>query len=321
MAKSERKFSKKLALTVAIPAVVMIVIIAVLGVSFAWFSDSVTAQIATINMSVADIFVMEFVISEDTQVYDPDNNLSYIYEGQTAFDSSGLLITDTHATEKGLVGAQRVSYMNDRAFIAPFNLRLDTDGWTVAFTAKISNVSITNTTVGEDGEVTHKVAPITIPTPTTDADSQDAVTLTEEDVKLGFTWYIKDSFNRLYTPYGTMNNIVPTTSATVTPALNVNNWEVPILNSGFVAAFDGGEDEYNYSFNIVFAPEILYWQQYGSTDVYNQTAQDIYGDSSVDGGFKSTKWNAINKYSSQVYSGSTYRFTVVLTVDSAVKGE
>ena len=311
MAKEGKKFNKKLALTVAIPALVMAVIIAVIGVSFAWFTDSVTAEIATINLSVAEMFVMEFVLDEQT-LTNPETMQNYIYEGQTAYDNAGMLVTDVHASEQlGFTsGASYVSYMNDKAFVAPFNLRLDTEGYKVAFSCKITNVSISNSS-------SQNISPIVLPT---DNDTKDDLTddLTEEDIKLGFTWYIKDSENSLYTPFGTIPNIVYTREDTIEPALDIENWSVPVLNENFVASHDGSEG-YNYTFNIVFAPEILYWQQYGSVDVYNQTATQIYGDANVDGGFRSTKWNAINKYSSQVYSGSTYKFTVVLTVDSVVK--
>jgi predicted ribosomally synthesized peptide with SipW-like signal peptide len=311
MAKDGKKFNKKLALTVAIPALIMVVIMGVVGVSFAWFTDSVTAEIATINLSVAEVFVMEFVLDEQT-LTNPETRQNYIYEGQTAYDSNGMLVTDVHANEqRGLTstsGASYVSYMNDSAFVAPFNLRLDTEGYRVDFGCKITGVNISNPN-------NQNISAIVLPS---DNDTPENVALTEEDIKLGFTWYIKDAQNRLYTPYGTIQNIVPTRNNTTVPALDVANWDVPILNTGFVASHDGSEG-YNYTFNIVFAPEVLYWQQYGATSVYNQTAKDVYGDADVDGGYKSQKWNAINKYSSQIYSGSTYKFTVVLTVDSAVK--
>ena len=39
-----------------------------------------------------------------------------------------------------------------------------------------------------------------------------------------------------------------------------------------------------------------------------------YKDAQGNSLFKSDKWNAINRYSSIIYSGSTYSFTVLLTV-------
>ncbi len=308
MASSNKKFNKKLALTVAIPAIIMAVIIAVIGVSFAWFSDTAVAQIATINMTVGDVFVMDFVLDKSMQFNQP-------YHGQTACDSEGRLVTAVHAAEKGYAdgSAQYNTYMNDRAYSAPFNLRLDTFGHQVAFSCKITGVDIRN---GKNEAIT----PIILPGNNGTLDNPDD-DLEEEDIKLGFTWFIRGADNKLYTPYGTIQDMdAVTDSSTTIPSINIENaalWQVPVLNSGFQAA--AGEDGTpNFTFNIVFAPEILYWQQYGSTNFYNQTAVDVYGDSSVDGGFKSAKWNAINKYSSQVYSGSTYTFTVVLTVESVI---
>lgn len=318
MAKEGKKFNLKLALTVAIPALIMVVIIGVIGVSFAWFTDSVTAEIATINLSVADVFVMEFVLNENTQE-NPNTHSNYIYSGQTAFDNNGLLVSEVHANEvKGLTessGATYVSYMNDKAFVAPFDLRLDTEGYTVSFGCVISSVNIT--------PKSESIASIVLPTNNgTEGDTTDD--LSEEDIKLGFTWYIKNNSNNYYyTPYGTFNGLNPTNQSTGAGAhsINVADWTVPVLNTGFITSFDG-DTGYNFTFNIVFAPEILFWQQYGKNaeagvsgvKEYNQNASQVYGEV-----YRSDKWNAINKYSSQVYSGSTYRFTVVLTVDSAVK--
>ena len=293
MAKEGKKFNKKLALTVAIPALIMVVIIGVVGVSFAWFSDSVSADIATINLTTADVFMMEFVV---------DGTAQAIYSGQTAFDSNGLLVTEVRGAEKALQGAALTSYLNDVAFVAPFNLRMDTEGHNISFDCKITNVNI--------AKAESTLAPIVLP-------GDD---LTESDIKLGFTWYIRGGNNDYYTPYGTRKGLVPTQSDTKVPTFDIakDNWDitVPVLNSDFNTSFKG-DSGYNFTFNIVFAPEILYWQQYGPVEVYNQTAEQIYGDATVDGGFRSAKWNSINKYSSQIYSGSTYRFTVMLSVKSA----
>ena len=302
MAKEGKKFNKKLALTVAIPALIMVVIIGVVGVSFAWFSDSVSADIATINLTTADVFMMEFVV---------DGTAQAIYSGQTAFDSNGLLVTDVHGAEKALQGAALTSYLNDVAFVAPFNLRMDTEGHDISFDCKITNVNI--------AKAESTLAPIVLPgnNNTPDNTTDD---LTESDIKLGFTWYIKGEDNDYYTPYGTRNGLVRTQSSTEVPTFDIakGSWDitVPVLNSDFNTSF-AGDSGHNFTFNIVFAPEILYWQQYGPVDVYNQTAEQIYGDANVDGGFRSAKWNSINKYSSQIYSGSTYRFTVMLSVKSA----
>ena len=294
MAKEGKKFNKKLALTVAIPALVMAVIIAVIGVSFAWFTDSVTAEIATINLSVAEMFVMDFKL-DNTPKTNNATQKDYIYSGQIGYDSNGNLITDTAN--------------NDKAFVAPFDMRLDTGNFSANFTCSIIKVRIHN---GKPDNVNEIYVDESV------VDS----TLTVEDIPLGFTWYIagtdpRDSKYYWYTPYGTYQ----VDSAVGVPAegtFGSLNLTAKVENLNFVAvANKESAESFNYTFNIVFAPEKLFWDQYKAGEALSAT--EIYGNSSVDGGFKSTKWNALNKYSSQVYSGYTFEFKVLLEVSSATR--
>lgn len=293
MAKDGKKFNKKLALTITIPALIMVVIMGVVGVSFAWFTDSVTAEIATINLSVAEVFVMEFVLSQDTQI-NTTSQQPYIYSGQIGYDyATGMLITNPDD--------------NDKAFVAPFDLRLDTGGYSVSFNCSIVAVNIDNNS-GADNPQAIKI-------------DEDSTGLTIADIPLGFTWYISGD-NKWYTPYGTLNLVsgqgVPGNESL--PGADQFGKFLPakVSNSGFVAKANADDpNSYNYTFNIVFAPELLYWQQYCVGDPVSAT--ELYGYSNVDGGFKSPKWNALNKYSSQVYSGYTYKFVVLLEVETATK--
>ena len=269
MAKENKKFNKKLALTVAIPALVMAVIIAVIGVSFAWFTDSVTAEIATIHLSVADSFVMDFVLSE--------NSTGGKYLGQTGYNyETGMLITDVDNV--------------DKPFIAPFSLRLDTVGYEVSFNCAIVKVEIFHEDKAEDP---NKI-------------STDVIS----DIELGFTWYITETNpDNWYTPYGT----VDVSSSQGLPSNKVFgslDLSEKVSNSGFIATASQVDTALsNFVFNIVFAPEKLFWQQYCSGDP--MSAKDLYGDV-----YRSDRWDAINKYSLQTYSGYTYKFSVELTVDS-----
>lgn len=268
MAKEGKKFNKKLALTVAAPALVMAVIIAVIGVSFAWFTDSVTAEIATINLSVADTFVMDFVLSE--------NSAGGKYLGQTGYNfETGKLITDVDNV--------------DKPFIAPFGLRLDTVGYKVSFNCAIIQVEIFHEDKAEDP---NKI-------------STDVIS----DIELGFTWYITETNpNNWYTPYGTVD-----LNSQGLPSNNVfgsSDLSEKVSNSEFIATASQDDTALsNFVFNIVFAPEKLFWDQYCAGDP--KSAKDIYGDV-----YRSNRWNAINKYSLQTYSGYTYKFSVELTVDS-----
>lgn len=277
MAKESKKFNKKLALTVALPALVMAVIIAVIGVSFAWFNDSVSAEIATIHLSVADSFVMDFVLSE--------NSDSGKYLGQTGYNyETGMLITNVDNV--------------DKPFIAPFSLRLDTVGYEVSFNCAIVKVEIFHEDKAEEDP--NKI-------------STDVIS----DIELGFTWYITETTpEHWYTPYGTVR-LNPSQGLPSNNAFGSLDLSEKVSNSGFIATASQVDTTLcNFVFNIVFAPEKLFWQQYCAGDPKPAFHEDLYGDENVDGGFRSPKWDAINKYSLQTYSGYTYKFSVELTVDS-----
>ena len=306
MAKETKKFNKNLVMMIVVPVLVMTVTMGIIGVSFAWFNDAEQTTIATLDLSTSETFQMTFEIDQYSQIFDQENQRRYIYAGQTAFDKNGLLVTDVHAREilgyTDVDSRQYKNYMNDQAFVVPFNLRMDTNGYEVDFTCIIESVE-----VSKEGS---EAAGIYLPTNNgTEDDTTDDITV--EDIKLGFTWYISAG-NTWYTPYGTISATTPTDQSTTIPSMNIADWTKHSLNTDFQATLDQeNTDKANFAFNIVFAPEILFWQQYGSLTEYKQTASDVYG--SV---YKSDKWNAINRYSSQVYSGSTYKFTVLLTVEA-----
>lgn len=329
MATDKKKFSKNLLVMCIVPILVLVVTMSIIGVTFAWFNDAEQTTIATLNLTTSQTFKMTFDIITDengnstiTDSYDQ----AYIYKGETAFDSNGMLVTDIHAIESGLEvdSIEYNQYMNDEAFVAPFKLKLDTGTyWTtdkendkayvhryaVDFNCIIESVHIYNSE--------NEAIEIKLPN---DNGTPDDLTddITPEDIKLGFTWFISGA-NEMFTPYGRFSSTQRANSTTGGALANkVQNWDIKQPIKDF--------DTYvlrttEFEFNIVFAPEKLYWMQYGSTNGkddqgntivgdYNKSAFDIYGNT-----FKSDKWNAINRYSSIIYSGSTYSFTVLLTVE------
>ncbi|MBO5776831.1 MAG: hypothetical protein J6R34_00100 [Clostridia bacterium] len=325
MAKENKKFNKNLAFMFIVPVLVIVVTMSIMGVTFAWFTHAEQTTIASLNLSTSQTFQMTFEIAANTKLDEYEQ--PYVYNGQTAFDENGLLVTEVHALEQKHYdrnSEQWQKYMNDQAFVAPFVLTLDTnryaqDGKTIEkqhavdFNCVIETVSIRN----------EKNPGIAINLPNNNGTPDDTTDdISSEDIKLGFTWYISGGpQGQLYTPYGRIYSTTPTSSQYAGTILGENgkgyDWLTQRPTVGFNSAQEGSQQ--GFTFNIVFAPEILYWKQYGSNQVvtdstsgvpeYNETARDIYGDV-----FQSAKWNAINRYSAIVYSGSTYSFTVLLTV-------
>ena len=104
MAKEKRKFNKNLALMCIVPVLVLVVTMSIMGVTFAWFNDADETTIATIDLSVSKTFEMTFEIATNTL-----DDERYIYKGETAYDSNGLLVTDVHAREElGLVAPDSI---------------------------------------------------------------------------------------------------------------------------------------------------------------------------------------------------------------------
>ena len=319
MAKENKKFNKNLAFMIIVPVLVIVVTMSIMGVTFAWFTHADQTTVATINMSTAETFQITFDVLGEKE----DNNQRYIYHGQEAFDNNGLLITDIHASEMGL-DAINTNYILDKAFTAPFYVKFDTNSYDdggdvlkrheVDFTCSIQQVHV------------HKEGTIT------------ELRLTDaEDIKLGFTWYISDNSGQnevWYTPYGTISSTQVASKDNSGPLVfdQRTDWNVPILNTGFSASSRNldanNKTESPYVFYIVFAPEVLFWKQYGQneafgttatgkTDVdeYNETAEDIYGRDVV----TSDRWLTANSYSLEAYQGATYSFIVRLTVSNVTE--
>lgn len=299
MAKEKRSFNKNLALMCIVPVLVLVVTMSIMGVTFAWFNDAEETTIASLNLSVSKTFEMTFNISNTAL-----EGEKYIYRGETAYYSDGMLITDVHLQEIPSHAEKAEILVFDKAFDAVFALKMDTNIYNdkhdaiikknkVNFTCVITEVSIKN--------AENDVARLTLPNET----------VSEEDIKLGFTWFISNG-NQYYTPYGTINGNMLTDKGTQNPAINIakpEDWKQPILIEDFQA--NGTE---SFAFHIVFAPEILYWKQYGSKTDYMESAENIYGEV-----FRSEKWNTVNYYSSESNAGSIYSFKVRLTVDTVTE--
>lgn len=318
MAKEKRKFNKHIAILCIVPVLVLVVTMSIMGVTFAWFNDAEETTIACLNMSVSKTFQMTFDIGAEKNEPLPVMDERYVYAGQTAFDSDGYLVTDVHAREIKKLdpkGDLYDMYMLDKAFVASFALAIDTNTYNdakevirrnkVEFNCIIESVEIQN----PKEENVKLIFPSDNGTPENTSDD-----ISPEDIKLGFTWYISDGYT-WYTPYGTIISSNSTDKEHPNgplAGLNEDDWKSSIPVSDFEASGEG------YTFNIVFAPEELFWKQYGDANDYMQSAQNIYSDL-FNNGTPSEKWVKINSYSLDGYAGSIYSFSVLLTVNSVTE--
>ncbi|MBO7326870.1 MAG: hypothetical protein J6U74_05110 [Clostridia bacterium] len=324
MAKKTKKFNKNLAFMFIVPVLVIVVTMSIMGVTFAWFTQAEQTSIATINMSVAETFQITFDVL--TGAVDEYGEELFIYNGQEALDEKGLLITEVHANEMGL-DDNNSNYIKDRAFSAPFYVKFDTNMYDSDGETVLKKHEVDFTCIIESVHVHKKGSSTELKLPNDNGTTENAADdITVEDIKLGFTWYIEDTINNCwYTPYGTISSTQTTDATTNGPIqLPREDWSAPILNKGFSASSLNQTDQTKlpHIFHIVFAPEVLFWKQYGKNvpngiegvAEYNETAANIYGSE-----FGSTKWNTVNSYSASMFTGSTYSFTIMLTVSNVTE--
>lgn len=282
--KGNGKKRMKLSAGLVVPVMVLLLTLTAVGASFAWFSDSATAQIATINFSTSNIFTLQFDLSTNQSSLVNDE-----YHGQTAYN------TTTGAYISG--GSD-----NDYVFTFRSRVKIDTDETTINM-----NVFFENLQIGFfDENAQNPTQPIlntaqpNIVLPSTGHTDVSAI-------RYGFTWYFykEGAADTLFTPYG-----VGSTVGANSPSAAWNG-ATPVQQP--IPAFSSSMDD-TYVFVIVFCPEKLYWMQrstYVDGGIANnvKTFQQLYNttgqvfDTGSDGEYA-------RKYTGNEYQGADFKFTV-----------
>lgn len=301
----KKKSYKKYFYGIFVPIMVMVVALSAAGISYAWFSDSVTSEISTIHLSTAEIFTLEFVISGDANNYEGQKAVlgSEMVNNQFPIgEDGGHLVTSEYAINK--LKLEKDSslyniYMQDEAYGpyideknvgARLPLRLDTDGKTVELKISLSSVTVKKENADS----------LTIQIPSSDTKGYVA-----SDIAYGFTWYLEHG-ETTYTPYGTNSSL-----SSKTLSSGFDSTETISLSA---TSANLGTNETNAYFTIVFAPEKLYWAQYSNSD-WDKTVSEVYSDDWTNTSFKN-KWTDINKYSAIAYAGATFTFEIQIEVVS-----
>ena len=251
--KSNKKKMFKLITGILIPIFVMVASIVMVGVSYAWFSTSVTTEVASIDMSIEDAFTLSF---------DFGDNPTEMYEGQLAYVTKNTvthLVTDEYATNVlGYTNPSTVydGYMLDKPYTVGANVILDTQGKRVDFEVYINSVNIymEDDSGGGNPVITNLM----------NLSNTNAINL----IPYGFTWYLLDAANnKIYTPYGTTTegNDLAVSGTTVTEKWFSTPSARTITN--FTSTSESSMKIY-----VVFCPEKLYWLQYSLGKTYDATA-------------------------------------------------
>ncbi len=295
-AKKKRKIKRLMGLIV--PILVLVVTASVVGASFAWFSDSTSASVATIDLSVADIFTLQF----STDASQPTNNPYY---GQTgvlginpadnfAIDpaNGGYLITNDRAESLGL--AQNITYMQDKAYTFETRVHFDTapDRFTDGIELAVSFDELQIGFMLDDDTLDPDKPSIVI---SSTAEHSDI-----DDIRYGFTWYIyKEGDNKIYSPYGYGTGAganTPNPMWAGTPIeQNIPSFKASIADT--------------YRFVIVFCPEKLYWMQYSTNDK-DKSFNQVYPNNEYAEGTGADYIRGTLGYNNDIFQGATFNFTV-----------
>lgn len=318
---ASRKSILKLVFGIAIPILIMIVTMVMVGMSFAWFTDADKVTIESITMSTAEAYRISFAIQNGLC-----NNIEYM--GQTALTKDGYLMSKAKAGENTLL-------QNDRAYYFVNAVSLDTLGKKVDFRMSFDGAKIYQVQKDANGK------PIVTPKKTYgEAEGNSSIA----EIPYAFTWF--------FTPRGSRtsgNHTVDTDKKVHVEHLDPKDsdvWYTPYgkleFEDGKVAKVNGSEigSEYSikevdgtdivefqtqgaslgtgstdtsqlFDFYVVFAPEKLFWMQYFAKDCDTTKVSDLYGENvnKATGGRIDQMY-----YASMGYSGCTFEFSAIINV-------
>lgn len=281
---ARRKLTIKMVFGIAIPLLIMVVTMVMVGASFAWFSDAKEVTISTITMETAQSYTIDFNLG------DSDLWANIEYAGQTAIDKdSGFILSKTNSLNNSVKES-------NRAFSFVNVISLDTLDKSVDFTLNLNKAVIRKR--DKDGNLASQ--------PTRDyADDP-------QDISYAFTWFFKEHVTGTVTNYTTtkaengsdIKNYLPVDPAELLKSNTDKSLYTPygkltFGNDGYVEKVNGkttisdsdgnviDADSFSvlnveqkiagfntknngnklFDFYIVFAPEKLFWSQYFKGDV------------------------------------------------------
>lgn len=327
---ARKKLTIKMVFGIAIPLLIMVVTLVMVGASFAWFSDAKEVTISTITLETAQAYRVDFTLDEN----DLFDNMKYA--GQTAIAKDGGIISEAKSVNNP-------GNESNRAFSFVNVISLNTAGKDVDFTLTIDYATITKT----DGDVTET--------------KRDYAGETDK-IQYAFTWFFKEhtiTSNKvtnytgseeektqkylpistkgetLYTPYGLLtfdddgyvNSVNGKSTYLKSDGAEENVSKLSVLDAQQkIVAFNA--DNRLYDFYIVFAPEQLFWSQYFKGDLYEVkdadgnvtgyedkwTLTSLYKDNGVDLKTITGDWENQMYYSGMDYLGAKFSFSAIINV-------
>lgn len=324
---NSRKINKmKLVFGIAIPMLVIVVTMVMVGVSFAWFSNADKVTVSEITFSTAQSYGIEFNMDGTSNLYD---NIEYFgQEALTTLNGKGMLITPDIAGDNAML-------KNNTAFYFVNTVKLNTEGNAYDISMAFDYISIYkpilddkgNKQINSNGAIAGSEAPLM---------SYSESNL--NNVPYVFTWMFKEHTENVdgkatnydsdgksmrsimptaneiwYTPYGTLTFDSDGLVASVN-GKRENIFSIEDVESTSITNFttnDEGNDGL-YDFYIIFAPEKLFYMQFFSEDKDQYGIEDVYPEQ-----YQTICGLLTNKmyYSDLQYSGVSFEFSALISVN------
>lgn len=318
------KFTKskrfKLITGIAIPVMVLVIAIVMVGASFAWFSSKIVTSVQSIQFSVEDAFILSFSSENDTGT----RNINY--KGQNAIDSNGRLRTEYNGKKYGGFGTSASlleQYMIDSPYYFITTVKMDTvqsyvDIDMILDTAKILTGDRTlNSYDGGNGGFSVSDIPyaFTWYFKAHDAEKVNYIGDSVQDGNSVMNYRLPANGEVWYTPYGTLTfdgeHMVKEANGIAVQS------DYSILDEGLKSISRLYADNADFDFYIVFAPQQLFWAQFCASD-RDKTVSDLYDEDELIKVFGESSENQMY-YSNTGYSGATFEFGAMINATAIYK--
>lgn len=316
---------------IAIPIFIMIASLIMVSMSFAWFTQTATSEIRTINLTTKDVFILDFSVGAI------DNDESKWYNGQKALDEYGYL----RSPYQKVTNSYSADYARDYAYSFKTEIGFSTDGTSVDMAMSFKIVQIAQY---DSEELMYFDLAIYGEESTNNTNVHPVREYETSDIPYAFTWFfvesgadIDDYHTSYYTPYGKLDFAHDADGYNYVVDVNdrndnleneddINPNTYSILNrrpegiKNFSAEKNGLGANHPYDLYIVFAPEELYWMQFFKADIDRP-----YAISGNNGGVYASEelpkiYDQVTHdkmyYSSTAYTGANFYFIAEINVSN-----
>lgn len=327
----------KLVFGIAVPMLVIVVTMVMVGVSFAWFSTADKVTISEITFSTAESYSVDFAIDQNSGYFD-----NIAYAGQEALTTvtvgdtgKGMLITPSIKSDDSMVQGNTAYY-----FVNTINL--NTKGNNFDISMAFDYIRIYKPTLTDKGEKQLDKNGLVLGTNKVTYGGIEENSNPIEKAPYVFTWMFKKHTDKAtnytsaegsesksmkalaptsgetwYTPYGALTfgengYVAKVNDSNIDNAYSIKSADTQnIINFTTGSDADSVEKGQLYDFYIIFAPQKMFYMQFFSADKDKYGIQDVYITMTDICGTLTNKMY----YSDLQYSGVSFDFSALISVE------